>query len=105
MYHYVRIGHFCRLYLFAAFAYVRVHIVLQVRVYVGAGPSGGGGGGGGGRGGHGPVVPPPLDPLLPYRTSNHRWSNAPLLRNTKLITIFNQQSRVYNEFTQDPTLL
>ena len=65
MYHYVRtvgvrIGHFCRsyIYLCAVFAYVRVHIFVHVRVYVGAGPSGGGGGGGGAR------CAPPLDPLL-----------------------------------------
>ena len=62
MYVGVRIGQFCRsyLYLCAAFAYVRVHIIVHVRVYVGAGPSGGGGGGGG----TGPLCPPPLDPLL-----------------------------------------
>ena len=54
MYVGVRIGQFCRsyLYLCAAFAYVRVHIIVHVRLYVGAGPPGGGGG-------TGPLCPPP----------------------------------------------
>ena len=65
MYVGVRIGQFCRsyLYLCAAFAYVRVHIIVHVRLYVGAGPPGGGGGGGGGARAR---CAPPLDPLLKH---------------------------------------
>ena len=50
MYHYVRRRtsrpFLPKLYLCAAFAYVRVHIVEHVRVYVVGGGGGGGGGGG-----------------------------------------------------------
>ena len=75
MYVGVRIGQFCRsyLYLCAAFAYVRVH----VRVYVGAGPSGGGGGGGGG--GTGPLCPP-LDPLLLRKQLGRAKSSTYIIR-------------------------